>query len=633
MSFRTNKKKRMVLLAIVFGLLMILSPLYLLLTPPTTVGTANPYAATSRYTVFFQESGLPTGTIWSVDFFGFSSSNTSEVNFTNIATNTAHAFTVSTVNAGNNQYIPTPSSGTVFVSNSNVTVDISYYNQTTALPSTGYDLNFTIINFPSVMPGISWSWKATVSGVSMPYGPVTSSSSTINSIEYFTGMHNGTYSYSLAPAYGTSLSNATGLVNINGKNTTVDVNITLMKAYTVHFNETGLSATQKFSVSVLDSPTTGGLYSATNSSFVSQNAFVDFFLINQSYEYVVNPPSGYGASPSAGTITISGSAQNITIQFSISAPTYPVNFLITNPPSNTPNINWYWGVTVNGTFYGYSSNSTLSLPDLVNGDYSYATTSYGIALSPRTGTFTVNGTGTTVQVKVIPSWDVLFNVTNLASSAFGYPSFSVQVTNNIAGLGGGSIQGSPFSSTVGKVLIPSLQNGTYYYTLTTTNLYFSISPTSGSFTISGKNSTVDLTETAQPVYSVQFVEQGLISDSGISWGVVLDNGFYYNDTTPIPSGGLTHVSAPGSLVKGLPPGTYWVQAFVIDSGGKYHFMSPVKITVGSGENLYTMQFATYTGSAPLLSITDYGIIAGVSAAVVVGGLAFVIWRRRGGTGP
>lgn len=634
MSTGTNRNKH-ILFAIVFGLLMLLSPTFLFFTPSNASVTATADAAPQPqpYFVTFHESGLPTGTSWSVNFIGTSSSSTSNVNFTNIAADTVQTFSISSVNTANNHYSPTPSSGTVYVSNNNVTVGISFYNETTSLPASGYDLNFTITNFPSVMPGVSWSWKATVSGASLPYGPVTSSSSSGNSINYFTGLSNGTYSYSLSPAYGTTLSNSTGLININGTNTTVDLSISLMKTYTVHFNESGLPADQKFSVSVYDSPTGGNHYSTTNTTFVTQNTFVNFYLINQTYDYSVNTPSGFQAHPSTGTVTVTGSIVNISIQFSVAGPLYPVNFHIVNPPATTPGISWNWGATVNGTFYGYSYNSTLALPNLPSGTYGYSISAYGIALSPRSGTFTINGNSTIVSLKVIPSWETLFKVTNLASSAFGYPSFDVQVTENIAGIGGGLVQGSPFSSAGGVASIPSLQNGTYYYTLTSTNPYFTISPTSGTFKINGKNSTVDLKETAQPVYSAQFVEKGLVSYSSISWGVILDNGFYYNDSTPIPSGGLSHVNAPGSFVDELPQGTYWVQAFVIDSGGKYHFMAPVKITVGDGGNMFTMQFSTATGTGSQLTSSDYAIIGGVSAAVAVGAIALYIWNGRRGPKP
>lgn len=633
MSTVTNKKKRTAFMAIFFGFLMVFSAIVVLFTPPNTVPGASPEAVTQYYTVSFHESGLPGGTRWSVNYFGTVSSTSSEMNFTNVANGSTQTFTISTVTVSNSQYNPNPSTGTVFVNNDNVTVDVSFYNQTTSLPASGFDLNFTITNFPVVMPGISWSWTATVSGSSLPYGPVTSSTSTSNTIDYFTGLSNGTYSYSLSPAYGTSLSNSTGMIKVDGKNTTVYVSVSLMKAYNVQFNESGLPLDQKFSVSVYDSPTGGSHFSATNTTFVSQHTYLDFSLINQTYDYTVNAPTGYKAQPSSGTITVSGSVLNITVQFSVSGPTYLVNFHIENPPANTPNVQWYWGVTVNGTFYGDSYNSTLTLSGFVSGNYSYSVNSFGIALAPRSGTFNVNGTSTTVSLRVIPSWEAFFKVTNLEVSAFGYPSFRVQVTSNIPGLGGEIVQGSPFSSTRGVVSIPSLQNGTYYYTLTSTNNYFTISPNSGTFSINGKNSTVDLKETMQPVYSIQFVEKGLVSSSGISWGVVLDNGFYYNDSTPIPSGGLSHVSAPGSVTDELPAGTYWVQAFVIDSGGKYHFTAPIKVTVGSGENLYTMQFTTYAGSGNPLTETDYAIIGGVSAAAVVGAVSLFLWRKRGGTGP
>ncbi len=636
----SSLSKKAILLAIFVGFLMVGSSFLIAAFPQERnsggVG-ASPFTPLS-YKASFHESGLANGVTWKVNMIGTVASTNQYVNFTGLA-NSTYSFTVNTVSLPTYQYIPTPSSGTVFVSGKNVTVSVSFYNQTTsAPPPKGYDLNFTVTNFPSVMPGIAWTWYAQVTGVNVVYGPTVSAPpSTNNLLDYFTGLTNGTYSYILYPAYGTALSPSAGNVTISGKNTTVGTSVSILPAYTVEFLESGLPNTQKFSVSVVDAPTHGTLYSSTNTTYVSQHDYVDFSLINQTYSYTVTALKGYTATPSSGTETVSGSTLVIQIQFSTAKAAYPVTFVITNPPKNVPGTAWYWSSVINGTGYGPFFNATSSPIWLPHGNYSYLTYSYGIALSPLTGTFSVKNSGLTVYLKSIPGYQVSFEVPNIAPSSFPYPSFTVSATINYPGYGGETLAGSPFFSTGAVVTIPSLPNGTYSYTLASTNRFYTISPTSGTFTVNGGNVTIDLSASIQPSYSVEFEENGLVGTSGVTWGVVVDNGFFWNDTMKIPGGGLPNqATAPSAVIFDLPQGTYWVQAFVIDSAGDYHFMSPVQVSVGSGQNLYTIQFATASGSSSSslnLTATDFYIIGGVVAAVIVVGAVVYLMRKKGGTPP
>lgn len=630
-EFMYKHGKVMLLVLVVASLFLASAGSEVVSTTHSPASVASPSAvANPTYNVSFHESGLAKGVLWSVTFLGTRTSTTEFANYTGIADNTTHSFTLSSPTFSSYTYLPNPSSGTVYVHGGNLTVSISYYNQTTSLHVSGYDLNFSVSNFPSVMPGITWSWRASVTGISVAYSTTYSTYSSTNKINYFTGLVNGTYSYSLYPAYGASLSPSTGKVTINGSNTTVASNVSILKTYQFKFYEKGLPSNQEFTVTLQDSPTGGSLYSNVNHTFISQNTYLDFTVVNQTYNYYITEPTGYAASPAEGTITVSGAASNLTVLFSTSAETHLVLFKVTNPPDTTTGVLWHWGVTINGTFYGNSYNSTLQGPSLPSGIYSYVTTWYGIALNPLSGSFEIGNSSITVDLNMVPTWSATFKISNLASSAFGYPSFTLQVYENYLGTGGGTIAGNPFISSAGTAYIPALPNGTYYYSLSPTNAYYTLSPVNGQFTIKGSNVSVNVKATAQPVYSAQFLEKGLVGTSGISWGVVVDNGFFYNDSTSIPSGGLSHVSAPKAYSVQLPQGSYWVQAFVIDSGGNYHFMKPELVNVGSGQNTYTMEFATSTGGTGIhLSSNEIIIIGGAVAAAAAVTLLYLFIRRRG----
>ncbi|MEM4067525.1 MAG: hypothetical protein QXV17_11790 [Candidatus Micrarchaeaceae archaeon] len=80
-----------------------------------------------QYTVTFIESGLPSGTSWSVTFNNVTkSSNFSIITFTNIANGT-YSYAIST-----SQYNASPSSGSITINNANVTQNITFTTITTS---------------------------------------------------------------------------------------------------------------------------------------------------------------------------------------------------------------------------------------------------------------------------------------------------------------------------------------------------------------------------------------------------------------------------------------------------------------------------------------------------------------------
>ena len=145
-----------------------------------------------EYTVTFTESGLPSGTSWSVTFNGLTQSSTgSYITFSGISPGT-YTYTV-TAPSG---YFASPSIGSVTVSTSNVTVAIAFSQQT-------YSVTFTETGLP---PGTSWS--VTLNGKTE-----TSTTNTISFVE-----PNGIYSFSIASINGYSVSQSSGSITVKGTN-------------------------------------------------------------------------------------------------------------------------------------------------------------------------------------------------------------------------------------------------------------------------------------------------------------------------------------------------------------------------------------------------------------------------------
>jgi len=151
-----------------------------------------------EYTVTFTESGLPSGTSWSVTFNGLTQSSTgSSITFPSISPGT-YNYTV-TAPGG---YSASPSIGSVTVSTSNVTVAIAFSQHT-------YSVTFTETGLPS-----GTQWSVTLNGKTE-----TSTTNTISFTE-----PNGTYSFSIASINGYSVSQSSASITVNGTN--ISQNIT-----------------------------------------------------------------------------------------------------------------------------------------------------------------------------------------------------------------------------------------------------------------------------------------------------------------------------------------------------------------------------------------------------------------------
>ncbi|MCI4372236.1 MAG: hypothetical protein L3K02_01110 [Thermoplasmata archaeon] len=241
------------------------------------------------YSVTFGETGLPSGTNWSVTLNGTTSySNTSKISFLEIDGN--YAYSMGLVPG----FTPSPLGGSIVVDGKNLTKGIPFV-------VTKYTITFSESGlFPA-----GTLWSVTVDGKGYSSGS--------NLIEV--QEPNGTYDYRYGLVPGWTTSNFTGVVTVAGQDVLVSVAWTAVE-YTVTFSETGLPSGTVWSVT-LNGVTASGMGST-----------LTFTEPNRTYSYLIGPVSGYDSSPGSGTLVVAGANQATTISFA------PV---VSPPPTNKGN--------------------------------------------------------------------------------------------------------------------------------------------------------------------------------------------------------------------------------------------------------------------------------------------------------
>jgi YVTN family beta-propeller protein len=237
------------------------------------------------YPLNFTESGLPSGTNWSVTVNGTTlTSNLTTLSLSVL--NGTYAFMVGSVSG----YLSTPTSGDAVVNGTNVSVPIFFVLPPPAL----YSITFIESGLPA-----GTGWGVTFNG--------TLTTATTDTIE-FNGT-NGTYSFTASPVRGYSPSPGSGNVSVAGNGVTVPIQYALLPPplYAVEFQESGLPSATSWSVTV-GSNTLSGTASAL---WVNES--------NGTYAYIVGTVSGHSAKPSSGDVTVDGAGLTITIQFNNSS--------------------------------------------------------------------------------------------------------------------------------------------------------------------------------------------------------------------------------------------------------------------------------------------------------------------------
>ncbi|MGP6220415.1 hypothetical protein ACNF41_04025, partial [Cuniculiplasmataceae archaeon SKW1] len=201
------------------------------------------------------------------------------------------------------------------------------------------------------------------------------------------------------------------------------------------------------------------------------------------------------------------------------AKSYAVTFRETGLPSG---VRWY----INVTGFPSISNPAPECIELVlsNGTYTYTVSTSDHQAIPNiaSSSFTVNGCCISISIHFLIAYTVTFTETGLPSGTPWY----VNITNHDSG---------PIIGTSDSL---SLTNGTYIYTIGTTNKLYHANE--GSFTVNGvtSNNTI-LVSFSLVTYTVTFIETGL--PSGATW---------YVNITSHDSGPITGTSYSLSLING-----------------------------------------------------------------------------------
>ena len=237
------------------------------------------------YTVTFSESGLPSGTNWSVTLDATTQTGSGNLEFSVL--NGTFSYTIP--NTGG--YSATPSEGTVTVAGSAQTVSTVF----STTPVSEYLVNFVETGLPA-----GTNWSVTI-GVATHYSDGTTSVAFNEA--------NGTYSYTVNAVSGFKIEQATGSVQVAGQAQSVTVTFAAAPlSYTITFTETGLPSGTNWSVSI-----------GTTTHYSNGGTSVTFSEANGTYDYSIGSVSGYTASPSSSSVTLSGASTGVTIAFSSSS--------------------------------------------------------------------------------------------------------------------------------------------------------------------------------------------------------------------------------------------------------------------------------------------------------------------------
>ncbi len=230
-----------------------------------------------QYSVTFAESGLPSGQEWNASLDGVTvSSRTPFVTFSEVN----GTYDYSTSSPG---YVSNHTAGTVTVAGSPVRVNVSFSPFL-------FTVTFSEAGLP---PGTSWS--VTLNGALRSTGAT--------SLQF--SVPNGTYAYQVGDVAGwheTSLS-YTGSILVRGSVPTLPTLLFHLVQYPVSIAEQGLPPGTSWNVTLDGTP-----QSTTTTTITFQEA-------NGTYTFSVGAVGGYSASPSSGSVRVSGASANATITF------------------------------------------------------------------------------------------------------------------------------------------------------------------------------------------------------------------------------------------------------------------------------------------------------------------------------
>ena len=295
------------------------------------------YLAPGEYTVTFAESGLPSGTDWSVTL-GSSQRSASTSSIIFVEANGTYGYRIGPVTG---RYT-NRTAGSVVVDGFDVTQGLQWN------PPPTYLVNFTETGLPAHP-----QWWVNLSGINSGY----MASSSILFYE-----PNGTYNYSVQRLYDWETTRYEGSITVDGAPVNVTVAWVAIVSYNITFQETGLPNGTAWNVSLPGSVT-------PTLDWGSESFEISFSEPNGTYAFAVTAtygePGAYLADPSSGVVTVQGRAQTVAIAFALNSSYFPVTFEVTDPDDAAG-----WNLILGGQSY-YSTLASVMVPER-NGTYAYS---------------------------------------------------------------------------------------------------------------------------------------------------------------------------------------------------------------------------------------------------------------------
>jgi hypothetical protein len=559
------------------------------------------------YLVSIGETGLPSGTEWTLTFSGTQYAMTNG-SYDFSVPNGTYPYSASSVAGYSVSYSP---ASPLVVNGTGLVAQVTYE----LLPY--YSVTVIEAGLPS-----GTSWNLSFNG--------TQYELTNNS--YVFQVHNGSYTYSASHENGYTLAySPSSPLEIAGSSRTAYVNYSAV-TYTVTISETGLASgiSWPFTFNNL-------IYNPSGTSIDIQEA-------NGTYILQVPNVSGYTVSyPS--TVTVQGQAIQATVTFTPKPPErYTAEVLESGLPAGTP-----WSFTFNGTQYDLS-NSSYNF-SVINGSYSLSVNQVSNYTVLNPSAVTVQGQDVQAnvtftqkplhryQVRVLESglpsgssWSFVFNGSSygLSNSSYNFSvingSYSLSV-NQVSGysvtyLDSLKVQGSNLTDyvnfTKNKVI-------TYYVIVivvsnlpanVTWNFIFNgvnYSSSSGSYSLQEPNGTYSLDVDNITGYTVVYPSSVVVSGSNVD---------VYANFTASGGGGTgnstTVIYVVTTSETGLPAGTIWY--FTIN-GTTYRSdnstMPSIKLANG------TYQWNVSSSNPGYVATTPNGTATIDGAPFYIGDISFV----------
>lgn len=282
-------------------------------------------------------------------------------------------------------------------------------------------------------------------------------------------------------------------------------------------------------------------------SYTSTSGIITLNLTNGTYSLLLGRSGIYYPDPSNTTLSVNGSGLNLTVVFGVSK--YTVQFHEYGLPSGS-----VWYLNLSNGYHFVSQNSTISIL-LPNDTYYYTISSKTKIYSPisSSGSFTVNGESYILTVNfTVVTYSVNINETGLPAGITWYLD----------------INGSTINLQTSKLSL-NYDNGTYTYSVQSSDSSYYPSESTGTFTVHGSN--VDLNIVFKELtFKILFSESGL--PPGASWFVNLTNG-------------KTLKTENESVSLMLPNGTYHYTLSVTDKTFEPSFMESTFVVNGSSVSM------------------------------------------------